>query len=737
MKFAKLKIKSKALVVFLPVIFCMILAGMWTINMITKSALNKNLEKSVEIVSNIASGAVKTGLEFADNETIADALKNFKNDEQISFLKVNSSDGETVFFYRREGYPDISSENINELSATDLEFFSNKPVFSGEEKIGVVFVGISLEARDEALSFANTILYIISFFGVLIIAGMILFMVTRLAKPLQSLAEIADKLSDGDVKQEIEFQSGDELGLLADSFRQIIKAQREKTKVANEISLGNMDVELTSLNDVDELGKAMNTMKSRIQAMVNDVQDLVASAVQGDLKKRADATSHQGDFYEIISGINRTLDAVVEPMFFTSDYIQEIANGKIPKLVDKDFKGDFKVVENNLNMCISSITALIDDSNKLAAAAINGELGTRVDETKHTGDYAKIVQGLNNTLEAAVNPINEAKRVLDEMAHGNLTSAMTGVYNGDHAKIKTALNNSIQSINDILCQVEESVEKVSSGSGQVSETSHSVSEGASDQASSMEEISASMVEIGQQSKRNAENAENANSISLNSRSSAEEGNSQMNEMLEAMENINKSSAEISRIIKVIDEIAFQTNLLALNAAVEAARAGVHGKGFAVVAEEVRNLAQRSAKAAQETTDLIEESVVRVQNGTEIASKTAEAINKIIDGISKSTDLIAEINTSSQEQVQGIDQVTTALQQIDRVTQSNTAYAEESAAAAGELTIASENLRTMLTRFQLDNHPVNYGSEKNSDLVEEFTIENDNGDDFDQNFEDEL
>lgn len=252
-----------------------------------------------------------------------------------------------------------------------------------------------------------------------------------------------------------------------------------------------------------------------------------------------------------------------------------------------------------------------------------------------------------------------------------------------------------KSIKRIIDSLLEGSQQVASASGQVSAASQSLAEGATEQAAGLEETSSSLEEMSSMTKQNADNAQQANTLAAEAKKAANNGSEAMGRMSSAIKDIQKSSDETAKIIKVIDEIAFQTNLLALNAAVEAARAGEAGKGFAVVAEEVRNLAMRSAEAAKNTANMIEESVKNSKNGVDIANEVGKVLEEIVQSIGKTTELVGEIAAASSEQAQGIDQVNTAVAQMDKVTQQNAANAEESASASEELSAQAEQMNSIV------------------------------------------
>jgi methyl-accepting chemotaxis protein len=344
------------------------------------------------------------------------------------------------------------------------------------------------------------------------------------------------------------------------------------------------------------------------------------------------------------------------------------------------------------------IKKMAEAADKLAVGDVdvNVQADTKDEIGSLAESFSKMIANIRGQAMAA-----------ERIAAGDLTIEVAVKSENDLLGKKLA--EMVKRNNEVLTNIASASEQVAAGSKQVSDSSIALSQGATEQATSVEELTASLEEISSQTDLNAQNANQANELAETAKSNAVQGNTQMKEMLQAMEAINESSANISKIIKVIDEIAFQTNILALNAAVEAARAGQHGKGFAVVAEEVRNLAARSANAAKETTDMIEGSIKKVEGGTKIARETADALSKIVGGVEKVANLVNDIAIASNEQASGIGQINQGIMQVSQVIQTNSATSEESAAASEELSSQAGLLKEMVSKFKLKQNVRTYSS----------------------------
>ncbi|MEO0576652.1 MAG: methyl-accepting chemotaxis protein [Pseudomonadota bacterium] len=305
-------------------------------------------------------------------------------------------------------------------------------------------------------------------------------------------------------------------------------------------------------------------------------------------------------------------------------------------------------------------------------------------------------------LQAEIEEIlSETTRVMRAVSKGDLTVRVAGTYSAEFAKLQSTVNETLVDLSQTVAEINQVSNSVDSGAAEISQANINLSQRTEEQSASLKMTSSSMDEMTATVKDNAESAKQANLLAIKAQQQAEEGGGVVEDAIAAMHQINESSQKIADIISVIDEIAFQTNLLALNASVEAARAGDQGRGFAVVASEVRSLAGRSATAAKEIKNLIDDSAVKVDEGSRLVNQSGETLSGIVDGVKKVTDIVGEIAEATEKQATGIDRINFSVTQMDELTQQNAGLVEEAAAASQTLSEQSEGLAGLVGRFVVD------------------------------------
>jgi methyl-accepting chemotaxis protein len=490
------------------------------------------------------------------------------------------------------------------------------------------------------------------------------------------------------------------------------------------ISKGNIPEKITDNynGDFNEIKNNLNVCIDALNGLISEMNRMSLEHEKGDIDVVVDVNRFEGAYKTMAQGVNDMVNAHIAVKKKAMGVFMEFGTGNFEAPMEL-LPGKKRFINDIVEQVRANLKALIEDTNMLAKTAMDGQLAIRADASRHQGDFRKIVEGVNNTLDSVIDPLNVAAMYVDRIAKGDMPELITDNYNGDFNNIKNNLNSLINAFNEIITkakmvaqgdltitlakrsendelmvalsemvsrlseivsQVMEAAQNVATSSNEMSTSAVQISEGASEQSASAEEVSSSIEEMSSTIQQNSDNSIATEKIAVASAQGMMDVNTAAQKSLEAMR-------KISDKIKIINDIAGKTDILAINAAIEAARAGEQGKGFAVVAAEVRKLAEVSQKAAVEINELSASSL-------RVTEEAGTMMNKIIPEIQKTAQLVKEIAASSNEQRMGSEQITKAVIQFTQVTQQNAAAAEEMSSSSEELASQAELLKETISFF---------------------------------------
>ncbi|MBN2003895.1 MAG: HAMP domain-containing protein [Anaerolineae bacterium] len=502
-----------------------------------------------------------------------------------------------------------------------------------------------------------------------------------------------------------------------DTLDAVIGPLNVAAEYVDRISKGDIPAKITDTynGDFNEIKINLNMCIDALNGLIAETNMLTQAAVEGRLDKRGDTTHFHGAYAVLVRGVNATLDAVIGPLNVAAEYVDRISKGDIPAKITDNYNGDFNEIKNNLNQCIDAVNTLVADVNMLSAAAVAGKLATRADASRHQGDFRKIVQGVNDTLNSVIGPLNVAADYVDQIARGEIPQPITDTYQGDFDVLKRNLNTLSASLREMLGNIQEAASNLSAASAEILAATTQQASGSSEQSAAITQATTTVDEvrtISEQAVMRAQEVADASQrtvdVSRNGRRSVDETITSMGHIKERVERIAENilalsdqTQQIGEIIATVNDIASQSNMLALNASVEAARAGEHGKGFAVVAMEVRNLAEQSKQATAQVRAILtdiqnainasvmvtEEGSTVVDEGVTRAAQAREAIEQLASVIMESAQIATQVVAGGQQQSSGVEQIAMAMQNINQAmvqSLASTRQAEKSARDLNDL-----------------------------------------------------